>query len=208
MTWARLDDLFPTHRKIRRLSHAAFRLHVSAICWCNLNLTDGFIPAEELRHVADVTAPKKYATELVDAGVWDLTDDGWMIHDFLEYQPSAQKVHAERDAKKKRQERWLAKKKASRDVDRDASVDASGDGSKDDAPSPHPPRPEGSGGGCAPERKAGAAGRANPKGSPVRAIPTWCGTCDERTRQLETDDGRPARCPTCHPLGDDRKELA
>ncbi|MEE6295707.1 hypothetical protein [Georgenia wangjunii] len=30
--------------------------------------------------------------------------------------------------------------------------------------------------------------------------PAWCGTCDEQTRQFEDDDGRPARCPACHPL--------
>lgn len=30
--------------------------------------------------------------------------------------------------------------------------------------------------------------------------PDWCGECDERTRLGEMDDGRPYRCPTCHPL--------
>ncbi|MFY0409783.1 hypothetical protein [Solicola sp. PLA-1-18] len=27
----------------------------------------------------------------------------------------------------------------------------------------------------------------------------WCGRCDERTRHVELDDGRAARCATCHP---------
>lgn len=31
-------------------------------------------------------------------------------------------------------------------------------------------------------------------------LPEWCGECDSRTRQVELDDGRPARCPRCHPL--------
>jgi len=31
-------------------------------------------------------------------------------------------------------------------------------------------------------------------------LPEWCGDCDSRTRQVELDDGRPARCPRCHPL--------
>lgn len=30
--------------------------------------------------------------------------------------------------------------------------------------------------------------------------PTWCGQCDETTRLLTLDDGRPKRCPSCHPL--------
>jgi hypothetical protein len=37
-------------------------------------------------------------------------------------------------------------------------------------------------------------------GAAARQPPPWCGTCDETTRQVETDDGRPARCPRCHPL--------
>lgn len=32
----------------------------------------------------------------------------------------------------------------------------------------------------------------------------WCGRCDERTRLLELDDGRAARCPDCHPLSVER----
>lgn len=27
----------------------------------------------------------------------------------------------------------------------------------------------------------------------------WCGTCREATRMVEDDDGRPSRCPSCHP---------
>jgi hypothetical protein len=38
--------------------------------------------------------------------------------------------------------------------------------------------------------------RATPK---VTVLPTWCGVCDSRTRQIELEDGRPARCKQCHP---------
>ena len=33
--------------------------------------------------------------------------------------------------------------------------------------------------------------------------PEWCGVCDERTRQREDAQGRPYRCPECHPLRGD-----
>jgi hypothetical protein len=33
----------------------------------------------------------------------------------------------------------------------------------------------------------------------VTARPSWCGSCDERTRLAEAD-GRAIRCPDCHPL--------
>src|SRR5439155_428218 len=118
---------------------------------------------------------------------------GWVVHDYWEYQPSAQKVRNDRSAKAERQRRWLERKQAR---ERDASKDASQDESKDNAPSPSPPRPEGSGAGNAP--RSAANGRASPPGSPARAAkPPWCGQCDESTRQ--TGDP-PGRCPACHPL--------
>lgn len=40
--------------------------------------------------------------------------------------------------------------------------------------------------------------------SPTPKAPQWCGECDQTTRQLETDDGRVRRCPTCHPLSIER----
>lgn len=32
--------------------------------------------------------------------------------------------------------------------------------------------------------------------------PDWCGECSKTTRQREDDEGRPYRCPVCHPLAD------
>lgn len=38
-----------------------------------------------------------------------------------------------------------------------------------------------------------------PKGTPPPERPAWCGECDEHTRQRETTEGDPYRCPRCHP---------
>lgn len=135
MPWVRFDDRFPMHRKVRRLSDSAFRLHVSAIHWASEHLTDGHIPNGELDLVSDSRSPRKAVGELERAGLWDPVDDGWLIHDFLEYQPSASKVRAERDAKKERQERWRKSRSGSRDASQDESRDASQD------PAPYPTRP-------------------------------------------------------------------
>ena len=45
-----------------------------------------------------------------------------------------------------------------------------------------------------------ALARQNPP-SPPPPRPRWCGRCDERTRLQEDPlrDGRPYRCPECHP---------
>lgn len=101
MPWARLDERFPSHRKVRRLTSDAFRLHVSAICWSSENLTDGKILAGELTMVSsDVKKHERLAGECVAAGVWDLLPDGWLIHDYLLYNPSREKVLREREAKR------------------------------------------------------------------------------------------------------------
>lgn len=49
-------------------------------------------------------------------------------------------------------------------------------------------------------------GRANPAGSPVVAMPSWCGKCDEGNRLRLDDQERPYRCPDCHPLADRAQE--
>jgi hypothetical protein len=49
--------------------------------------------------------------------------------------------------------------------------------------------------------EARAALAAADAGTPVPDDwPPWCGKCDQRTRHREDDEGRPYRCPGCHPL--------
>lgn len=110
MPWVKLDDRFPSHRKVALLPDRAFRLHVSAICWCAENLTDGRIAERELPLVAKVRSIKATAKQLEDAGLWDRTDDGWAIHDYLDYNPSREQVLAERKKNAERQERFRRKR--------------------------------------------------------------------------------------------------
>jgi hypothetical protein len=187
------------------LTDAAFRLHVEAIAWCARNLMDGYVPADDVSDVATARRPYKLTTELVVRGLWHLADErcdsekcpahvdnppwpvdkGWLIHDYFDYQPSKEKVREQQKAKSERQARWMAKKRRGRDASQDASIDAA------------PPRPEKSGGGGP---RAGASGRAGPPGPAVRAVPDWCGQCDnDHTRLIELGDGTVDRCPTCHP---------
>ncbi|MFE0647447.1 hypothetical protein ACFVZH_02500 [Streptomyces sp. NPDC059534] len=106
MPWVRLDDRFPSHRKVALLSDRAFRLHVSAICWCAENLTDGRIGDRELPLITHIRGIKATAQQLHEAGLWDRVDSGWMIHDYLDYNPSREQVTAERKKNAERQERF------------------------------------------------------------------------------------------------------
>jgi len=96
----KFDDQFPIHRKVSRLSDAAFRLHVEAIFWCARNLTDGFIGQGDLVSVSRYRRPQGYVAELVNGGLWDVVDDGWQIHDYLDWQDSRDKVLRIREARR------------------------------------------------------------------------------------------------------------
>jgi len=186
MTWVRRDDQASIHRKVAPLDDATYRLWSEAIEWCSRNLTDGRIAADELT-TTSLRATKPRAAILVRRGLWHEAgylcrsekcppsgDDGWVIHDYFDYQPSREKVHAEQSAKAKRQQNWRDKQKANggkpggKPVDnqpQDALVDAlrapprdaSRDTSVAPAPSPSPPRRK-AGDGTSPVAPATAVG--------------------------------------------------
>lgn len=116
MPWVKLDDRFPSHRKISLLSDRAFRLYVSALCWSSENLTEGLIRDRELSVVARIRGLKGAARELEEAQLWDRVDGGWQIHDFLEYNPDRAKVKAERDANAARQQAFRDRKRAEKEA--------------------------------------------------------------------------------------------
>ncbi|RPE34963.1 hypothetical protein [Kitasatospora cineracea] len=131
MPWVRLDDRFPSHRKVALLTDKAFRLYVSALCWCSENLTEGQILDRELPVITRVRGARTAAAELEKAGLWDRTADGWVVHDYLEYNPDRAKVQAEREAGKARQQAWRDRKKAKKEAARNGERNATRNGVTD-----------------------------------------------------------------------------
>lgn len=167
MPWVRFDDQFTINRKVSRLSDAAFRLHVSAIFWCARNLTDGVVPEEDLEDVcARVRTPERFVTELLGRGLWHeigqqcaseycpshpdagdaVASSGWTIHDYLEFQPSKERVLADRKDSASRQKKWRDKRKQSSQdrngVNNGVSNAGSNGGSNAAPPRPVPTRPD------------------------------------------------------------------
>lgn len=92
MPWTvNFDEQFPWHPKVARLSDPAFRLYVHAVCWASRAKTDGAIPSADLQHVVPgLRRRESFAAELVDAGLLEETPPlGWVVHDYLDHQPSA-----------------------------------------------------------------------------------------------------------------------
>ena len=114
MTWLKIDDGFAEHRKIAGLTDGAFRMHVAGLCYAARNETDGFVPVAVAKALG---GSERKAAELISAGLWHLAGgetlacapcdraleatrwsaSGWVIHDFLQFNPSAADARRKRD---------------------------------------------------------------------------------------------------------------
>lgn len=160
MPWVKIEDRYPANRKIALLSDGAFRLDVEALCWASENGTDGVIRKDELAVIHKAGKPRN-AAELVRRGRWHCADgepcgsdrcpppgpDGWVIHDFWDYQPSRADVDEQRATRRERQKRWRERHPGtgrygpSTNGSNDASRNASTDGLQDALVTPAPSRP-------------------------------------------------------------------
>lgn len=106
MAWVRLADDFADHPKIIAAGPLAGWLWVCGLAYCNRYLTDGLVPAGAVRRLVDVDEPARLAAKLVEVGLWERVADGFRVHDFRDYQPSAQAVREERDRNAERMREW------------------------------------------------------------------------------------------------------
>jgi hypothetical protein len=106
MAWVRLDDGFPDHPKAVQAGPLACWLYVCSLAYANRYLTDGFIPDRQIARLIDAKKPAALAAILVSVGLWEEIEGGYRIHDYLDYQPSAEKVKKERGHNAERQARW------------------------------------------------------------------------------------------------------
>jgi hypothetical protein len=115
VSWARIDDQYPEHPKVVAGGPAAMNLQVHAICYCSRYLTDGLIPKtfakqkakqvleQMLEQVLSMCSsafgastenldPDSLIKKMVECGLWEKTDKGFIVHDYLVYNPSKAQV--------------------------------------------------------------------------------------------------------------------
>ena len=105
MPWARVDDGFFAHPKVRRAwrCRPALGLHLLALSYAMKYGTEGNVPAEFVEDQLPNARERRTTVEaLVAAGLWHVTEAGWSIHDFLAYNPSNADVAARRAADRER----------------------------------------------------------------------------------------------------------
>ncbi len=106
MSWIKIDDQFADHPKVLQAGPLASWLYVCGLTYCGRYLTDGWIPMQQVRKLADVDDPLGLAARLVAVGLWEEQPDGFIVHDYHDYNPTAEKVKADRAAAARRQADW------------------------------------------------------------------------------------------------------
>jgi hypothetical protein len=103
MPWARVDDGFWSHPKAIVAGAEAIGVWARALSWSAQQLTDGWIPDEMIPLLAHDApgAPDRLST----AGLWEISEGGFRIHDYLDYNPSRSEVLAKREAERERKAR-------------------------------------------------------------------------------------------------------
>ena len=97
MSWVKLDTLTIGHPKVMQAGYRGWCMYVAGLCYSGTHLTDGFIPHQAVPTIAlDLPHPKAVARLLVDVGLWEEAEGGYVIHDYLDYQRSREQVKRER----------------------------------------------------------------------------------------------------------------
>jgi hypothetical protein len=108
VSWIKLDDGYPEHPKIADASDAAFRADIEGACLSARAKRDGELPAS----LASRLWSRKTINELVARGRWHRghgcgsetcilgSGEGYVVHDFLRYNPSSAKRDATSDARR------------------------------------------------------------------------------------------------------------
>jgi hypothetical protein len=98
MPWVKLDDKLHGHPKASKAGLEALGLHVLAMSHCGAYGQDGHVAPEFVQEKGGAKG-LKLAERLVESGLWETNGDGWLIHDWHEYNPSADDL-AEQRAKR------------------------------------------------------------------------------------------------------------
>lgn len=114
-----------TKRAIRLGGYEAVAMWLALKCYCAVNLTDGFIPDEDIDTLPGAPPkPRKALEALVSCGrlkkdgtrgdgLVTRAEHGWELHKYLEHANSREQEERRRERAKARKERWLERRSES-----------------------------------------------------------------------------------------------
>lgn len=87
--WVKIDDGMATHPKLLKAGPLALAIQIRAICYASQNKTDGFLPFAVVPLLTFGIDPPTQSIDwpsvLIDNRLWDTHNDGYVIHDFLDW---------------------------------------------------------------------------------------------------------------------------
>lgn len=99
MPWARIDDSAADHRKFKRAGLEAAGLYWLAVSYCARYLTDGHIDHDWLEErVPQPSKRDRLLEALVEQRLFDRNGSGFVVHDYLDFNPTAEQVLKRRKA--------------------------------------------------------------------------------------------------------------
>lgn len=128
MTWFVIDDTFAFHPKVVAAGNA-ITLWVRAGAWCAQQLTDGHVPA----YMIPSLGSKRDAGKLVEVGLWERVEGGYVFHDWADYQQSRAEVERKRRQNADRVAKWRKRKQAPDVTPEDDTAAGAGNASRNGA---------------------------------------------------------------------------
>lgn len=125
MAWARFDDGYTDHPKVAEAGPMAELLDMRAIIWCARYETDGYISPAGFRHICrDLRNPKLLAKRLVELERWDTEGAGFVVRDFLEFNPSHEQRTTMRAKWRDQKQRQAEARRSAEDSAQDSAVES------------------------------------------------------------------------------------
>lgn len=133
MAWVRVDERFSSGPKVKRAAlrlggkfprRRVVSLWLDLMSYCNTHRTDGFIPDYEIAGLEDerpdaVIAAMAYGDEGMGAMLErDEVRGGWVVRNYLKYQPSKASVEEKAEIERKRKADYRASRSRPQDVPR------------------------------------------------------------------------------------------
>lgn len=103
MTDARFPERLLSDRRLQRTSADHYRAYGNSLMYAVSNRTDGYLTADDFEAIPHFKPEN--ADALVSADLWDVTEGGWIIRDYLITQTSRAQLEAAENARVKDAER-------------------------------------------------------------------------------------------------------
>jgi hypothetical protein len=119
MAWSRFEPGFSRHPKRIKVGPIASWLWVASVDHCTEFRTNGFIDDITVPTLCPTLKPaelRRQIDALLGVRSWERVDSGYLVHGYLEHNPSAEQVEADRQAAKDRYRKWRDNKRSDNGV--------------------------------------------------------------------------------------------